>query len=86
MLLYALTILVSASGAPGTAALLRGLRENGERNVRLVGTDPEKIVREATLLLDTSEIYDRMKRVHNPYGDGRSSMRISSLIDSFLSK
>ena len=34
-----LTILVSASGAPGTAALLRGLRENGERDVRLVGTD-----------------------------------------------
>ncbi len=35
----ALTILVSASGAPGTAALLRALRENGEREVRLVGTD-----------------------------------------------
>jgi carbamoyl-phosphate synthase large subunit len=34
-----LTILVSASGAPGTAALLRSLRANGERTVRLVGTD-----------------------------------------------
>jgi carbamoyl-phosphate synthase large subunit len=34
-----LTVLVSASGAPGTAALVRGLRENGERNVRIVGTD-----------------------------------------------
>jgi carbamoyl-phosphate synthase large subunit len=33
------TVLVSASGAPGTAALLRALRENGERDVRLVGTD-----------------------------------------------
>jgi carbamoyl-phosphate synthase large subunit len=33
------TVLVSASGAPGTAALLRALRENGERKVRLVGTD-----------------------------------------------
>jgi carbamoyl-phosphate synthase large subunit len=33
------TVLVSASGAPGTAALLRGLRENGERDVRIVGTD-----------------------------------------------
>ena len=32
-------MLVSASGAPGTAALLRALRENGERRVRLVGTD-----------------------------------------------
>jgi carbamoyl-phosphate synthase large subunit len=34
-----LRILVSASGAPGTAALLRALRENGERDVHLVGTD-----------------------------------------------
>ena len=33
------TIVVTASGAPGTAALLRALRENGERHVRLVGTD-----------------------------------------------
>src|SRR5205085_11076586 len=34
------TVLVSACGAPGTAALLRALRENGEgRPVRLVGTD-----------------------------------------------
>jgi carbamoyl-phosphate synthase large subunit len=34
-----ITVLVSASGAPGTAALLQALRENGEREVRLVGTD-----------------------------------------------
>jgi carbamoyl-phosphate synthase large subunit len=33
------TIMVTASGAPGTAALLRALRENGERDVRLVGVD-----------------------------------------------
>jgi carbamoyl-phosphate synthase large subunit len=34
-----LTVVVTASGAPGTAALLRALRENGEQAVRLVGTD-----------------------------------------------
>jgi carbamoyl-phosphate synthase large subunit len=34
-----ITVLVSASGAPGTAALMRALRENGERDVRIVGTD-----------------------------------------------
>jgi carbamoylphosphate synthase large subunit len=34
-----ITVLVTASGAPGTAALLRALRMNGERRVRLVGTD-----------------------------------------------
>ena len=33
------TILVTAAGAPGAAALLRGLRENGERKVRIVGVD-----------------------------------------------
>ena len=34
-----MTVLVSACGAPGTAALMRALRENGEREVRIVGTD-----------------------------------------------
>jgi carbamoyl-phosphate synthase large subunit len=34
-----LTVLVSACGAPGTAALVRALRQNGEREVRIVGTD-----------------------------------------------
>jgi carbamoyl-phosphate synthase large subunit len=34
-----LTVLVTACGAPGTAALLRALRMNGERRVRLIGTD-----------------------------------------------
>jgi carbamoyl-phosphate synthase large subunit len=33
------TVLVSAAGAPGTAALVRALKENGEREVRVVGTD-----------------------------------------------
>ena len=34
-----ITVMVTASGAPGTRALLRALKENGEREVRLVGTD-----------------------------------------------
>jgi carbamoyl-phosphate synthase large subunit len=34
-----ITVLVSASGAPGTAALLAALKRNGEREIRLVGTD-----------------------------------------------
>jgi carbamoyl-phosphate synthase large subunit len=38
----ALTILVTAAGAPGTAALVRALRANGERPVRLVGTDVQE--------------------------------------------
>jgi len=34
-----ITVMVTASGAPGTRALLRALKENGERELRLVGTD-----------------------------------------------
>ena len=39
----ALTVLVTAAGAPGTAALLRALRANGEREVRLVGCDMSEL-------------------------------------------
>src|SRR3954449_11545118 len=38
-----LTVLLTASGVPGTAALIRGLRENGERELRLVGTDMSEL-------------------------------------------
>lgn len=69
------------------------LREKTERpeavdagTVRLVGTDPEKIVREATRLLEDRETYEGMSRVHNPYGDGHASERISALIRSFFGK
>jgi carbamoyl-phosphate synthase large subunit len=33
------TVLLSAAGAPGAARLIRALQENGEREVRVVGTD-----------------------------------------------
>ena len=39
MSLRPITVLVTASGAPGTAALLGHLADNGERDVRLIGTD-----------------------------------------------
>jgi len=39
MALRPTTVLLSACGAPGTAALARALRENGERELRIVGTD-----------------------------------------------
>jgi len=49
-----------------------------------VGTDTECIVREATRLLEDRPEYDRMSRIHNPYGDGHASGRIADLIISFL--
>lgn len=67
------------------------LREKTERpeavsagTVRLVGTDEERIVAEATALLEDRELYDRMARIHNPYGDGRASDRIAGAIHEFL--
>ena len=67
------------------------LREKTERpeavtagTVKLVGTDEDRIAGEAAVLLDDRAAYDKMARVHNPYGDGRASARIAGLIHSFL--
>ena len=67
------------------------LREKTERpeavtagTVMLVGTDEERIVGEASKLLSDSGAYHQMSRIHNPYGDGQASGRISALIHSFL--
>ena len=44
--------------------------------VKLVGTNSDRIVKEVTALLDDSDAYAAMARVHNPYGDGNASERI----------
>jgi carbamoyl-phosphate synthase large subunit len=41
--LKVLTVLLTASGVPGSTALIRALRENGERELRLVGTDMSEL-------------------------------------------
>lgn len=46
----------------------------------LVGTDPHKIVREATRLLENRAHYDRMSRAHNPFGDGKAALRIRDIL------
>jgi carbamoyl-phosphate synthase large subunit len=38
-----LTVLLTAAGVPGCAALVRALRQNGERELRLVGTDMSEL-------------------------------------------
>ncbi|MGQ2904157.1 MAG: non-hydrolyzing UDP-N-acetylglucosamine 2-epimerase [Neoaquamicrobium sediminum] len=47
---------------------------------RLVGTDPDVIVREATHLLDSPEAYRRVSEIRNPYGDGKAAQRILEAI------
>jgi UDP-N-acetylglucosamine 2-epimerase (non-hydrolysing) len=50
--------------------------------VKLVGTDERLICREVVRLLEDTEEYQRMQRVHNPYGDGHASERIARIISS----
>lgn len=54
--------------------------------VRLVGASEERIWNAAVDLLENANSHSAMSRVHNPYGDGLASGRISDLIRSFLRK
>jgi len=54
--------------------------------VKLVGTDETAIVGAVENLIEDQKAYAAMSRVHNPYGDGRASMRISDAIHSFFSE
>ncbi len=47
---------------------------------RLVGTDPERIVRETCTLLDDETAYAQMARAISPYGDGQASQRIVKIL------
>jgi UDP-N-acetylglucosamine 2-epimerase (non-hydrolysing) len=77
--------------APSLGKPVLVLREKTERpeaveagTVKLVGCDHGAILREAVRLLDDRAEYDRMSRIHNPYGDGRASPRIARRIQDFL--
>jgi UDP-N-acetylglucosamine 2-epimerase (non-hydrolysing) len=52
--------------------------ESGQ--VRLVGTDAERIVATARELLASEAVYQRMASGLNPYGDGRAAERIANWI------
>ena len=47
---------------------------------KLVGTDIDNIVMETQKLLDNQNLYKKMSTGFNPYGDGKSSKRIMSII------
>jgi len=51
---------------------------------KLVGTDRKKIVRNALLLLNNKKVYNRMSKAVNPYGDGKASVRIASILKKKL--
>ena len=77
--------------APALGKPVLVLREETERPeavaagvVRLVGTDYDKIVAEATRLLDDRNHYAAMARGVSPYGDGRAAQRIVALLKNDL--
>lgn len=73
--------------APSLGKPVLVMRDTTERpealaagTVKLVGTDREKIVAEALLLLNDSAAYQAMGRAHNPYGDGQAAARIADVL------
>jgi UDP-N-acetylglucosamine 2-epimerase (non-hydrolysing) len=77
--------------APSLGKPVLVMREKTERpeaveagTVKLVGTDEERIVAEATRLLDDATEYTRMTRIHNPYGDGQASRRIGKILKEWF--
>jgi UDP-N-acetylglucosamine 2-epimerase (non-hydrolysing) len=90
------TILLTDSGGiqeegPSLGKPVLVMREKTERpegvhagTVRLVGTDPEKIVGEATRLLTDPAAYAAMAGAVNPYGDGKSAARIVDILAANL--
>jgi UDP-N-acetylglucosamine 2-epimerase (non-hydrolysing) len=73
--------------APSLGKPVLVLRDKTERpeaveagTVKLVGTDVDRVVAEAGVLLDQPDEYERRSRIHNPYGDGHASERIESAL------
>ena len=97
-LLSAARLVLTDSGGVQEEAPMLGvpvlvLREATERpegleagTAILVGTDPGRIVTEATRLLDHPLAHARMARRHNPYGDARCGERIAAILAESLGR
>ena len=73
--------------APSLGKPVLVLRDTTERpealkagTVKLVGTDKNKIIKEATTLLNDKKEYEKMSKAHNPYGDGKASEKIIKIL------
>jgi UDP-N-acetylglucosamine 2-epimerase (non-hydrolysing) len=68
--------------------VLRDVTERPEAveagTVKLVGTDVEKIVKEANTLIRDQKSYEAMSKSINPYGDGKASIRICNAILNYF--
>jgi UDP-N-acetylglucosamine 2-epimerase (non-hydrolysing) len=73
--------------APSLGKPVLVMRDSTERpeaiesgTVKLVGSSKEKIVMSVNDLLNNIEIYNKMKKSHNPYGNGIASQTICSIL------
>jgi len=70
--------------------VLRSVTERPEAvhagTVKLVGTDPDRILGEAERLLSDPAYHETMASAINPYGDGRASERIAAALSHFFFK
>lgn len=85
-------IIITDSGgvqeeAPSLGKPVLVMRDTTERpeaveagTVLLVGTNEELIVSEALNLLNNKDVFEKMSKLHNPYGDGFASKRIVEFI------
>ena len=85
-------IIITDSGgvqeeAPSLGKPVLVMRDTTERpeaveagTVVLVGTDKDIIVNESLDLLNNSERFEKMSKLHNPYGDGKACERIVAFI------
>ena len=75
--------------APSLGKPVLVMRETTERpegidagTALLVGTDEERIYRETARLLSNDAAYEQMAQARNPYGDGKATERILSVLSS----
>lgn len=52
--------------------------------IKLVGTHPETIVSEMSVLLDNPSMYNKIAQIDNPYGDGHASEIIVQYIQDYF--
>ena len=91
-------LIISDSGgvqeeAPALGKPVLVLRDETERPeavdagvVRLVGTDPDRIISETERLLADQEYYQSMAKGVSPYGDGKAAERITRIIKQWLQR
>ncbi len=79
--------------APSLGKPVLVLRDTTERpegitagTLKLVGTDDKKIYKELNNLISDKELYEKMSKASNPYGDGLASKRIIENIEQMLKK